>query len=77
MGTSTAGSHNAARRLPAGRSGGLCSMALLAPAGCFWRAGPEKPEGDMPGSVSFTGTLPSGGGAVPGALAVVVVCKNF
>ena len=34
VGTSTAGSHNAARRLPAGRSGGLCSMALLAPAGC-------------------------------------------
>ena len=33
-GTSTAGSHNAARRLPVGRSGGLCSMALLAPAGC-------------------------------------------
>ena len=31
----TAGSHNAARRLPAGRSGGLCSMALLASAGCF------------------------------------------
>ena len=33
--TSTAGSHNAARWLPAGRSGGLCSMALLAPAGCY------------------------------------------
>ena len=52
-------------------------MAFLAPAGCFWRAGPEKPEGDVPGSVSFTGTLHSGGGAAPGALAVVVVCKNL
>ena len=63
VGTSTAGSHNAARRLPAGRSGGLCSMALLAPAGCFWREGPAKPEGDVPGSVSFPDTLPSGVGA--------------
>ena len=32
---------------------------------------------DVPGSVSFTGTLPSGGEAAPGALAVVVVCKNL
>ena len=28
-------------------------MAFLASAGCFWRAGPEKPEGDVPRSVSF------------------------
>ena len=35
-------------------------MALLAPAGCYRCEGPAKPEGDVPGSVSFTGTLPSG-----------------
>ena len=28
--------------------------------------GPGKPEGDVPGSVSFTDTLPSGVGATPG-----------
>ena len=31
-------------------------------------AGLVQPKGDVPGSVSFTGTLPSGGGAAPGAL---------
>ena len=41
-------------------------MAFLASAGCFWCEGPVKPEGDVPGSVSFTGTLPSGVGATPG-----------
>ena len=79
VGTSSAGSHNAARRLPAGRCGRLCAMAFLASAGCFWRAGPEKPEGDVPGSVSFTGTLPSGvreRNYMPG-LAGGITCRDW